>query len=76
MTKDFREKLILTIIDKLIIGLIVVMALYFGNKGLEQYKSNQSLVVEFSKQKIAKIAETWTHIYEWEQAFNELARVN
>jgi hypothetical protein len=64
----FREQLILTIVDKAVIGILVAAAAYFFSKALEKFKSTRSLNNEFDKQRIMKIAELWESSYKCEDA--------
>jgi hypothetical protein len=43
---DFSQKIILTLIDKLAIGLLIIGVVYYFNRLLEKYKSEQSKLLE------------------------------
>ena len=47
MTKTFSQELLLLLIDKLVIGLLLVVAGYFISKLLERFKGEQELRKEF-----------------------------
>jgi hypothetical protein len=65
-TMTFQEQLIITVVDKAIIGLIIIVAVFLFNKKLEQFKSRQVLTQEIAKQRIVKITQIWESIYKWE----------
>jgi hypothetical protein len=46
---DFSQKVILTIIDKLAIGFLIVIAVYYFNRLLEKFKLEQNKVLEMLK---------------------------
>ncbi|HZH78313.1 MAG TPA: hypothetical protein VEY88_19950 [Archangium sp.] len=50
---DFREKFLLSAMDKLILGGVVVLVGYFFQKRLELFKRDQSLASELAKARIA-----------------------
>jgi hypothetical protein len=51
MTPDFYEKLLLTVLDKGLLALLLAIAVFFFNRLLEKYKSEQSMLNEMAKQK-------------------------
>jgi|SRR5882724_2495470 len=62
----FREQLLITLVDKAVIGALVVLAGYLLNRALEKFKSERALANEFAKQRLEKIAELWEALYKWE----------
>lgn len=67
-----RKDLILILVDKLAIGLIVLVAALFANKVLESYKSDQAFDRLVAETRVQKIAEVWGELYRWEAVANEL----
>lgn len=51
MNQDFYEKLILTVFDKGLLALVLAVAVFFLNRLLEKYRSQQSMLNEMTKQK-------------------------
>src|SRR5687767_10867692 len=52
-TPDFRQKFLLSAMDKLILGGVVVLVGYFFQKRLELFKRDQALASELAKARIA-----------------------
>jgi hypothetical protein len=64
---DFQQKLILTVVDKALIGAALVVAGFMLNRTLERFKSRLALTNDFAKQRVVKIAEIWTSLYTLEE---------
>jgi len=64
----FKEQLLLTLIDKLAIGILILVAGLLFNRILERFKSKQAFSNEISKQRVAEIGSVCSHIYEWESS--------
>lgn len=62
----FEEQLYITIIDKLLIGALIVVVGFTFNRLLERFKSKQSFSNEMAKQRVTKISECWEIMYKWE----------
>lgn len=62
----FQEELILTILDKAIIGGLIAVAAFLFSRSLERFKSVQALSTEYAKQRLSKIAELWGMVHAWE----------
>jgi hypothetical protein len=71
---NFNQHLIVTIVDKLAIGFLILFAGLIFNKVLEKYKSRQAFETEIAKQRVAKIGEVWALLYEWESLVKGLIR--
>jgi hypothetical protein len=69
------EELIVTVVDKAIIGLIVLIAGFWLNRALERFKSSQAMTNEFTKQRVAKIAEVWEALYKYEAEMLEYSHL-
>lgn len=72
--ESLNDNIILTIIDKLIIGLFIVIIGMFANKYIERFKSKQALYSELAKEKIKKIGECWQLAYEFEALIKGMVR--
>ena len=68
----FKEELIITIVDNLLIGAIIIILAYLFNKLLEKFKSRQSFLNEIAKERVSKISECWEVIYSWEYNIQSL----
>ncbi len=64
----FCQQLLLTIIDKLAIGFLILLAGYLFNRILETFKSQQAFQNEIAKQRVSKISEVWSELYSWTQS--------
>ena len=64
----FKEQLIITIVDKAVIGAVIIIAAHWLAKALERFKSERALANEFAKQRVAKIAEIWTALCTLQEA--------
>jgi len=69
---EFTQNLILTIVDKLAIGLIVLLVAYLVNRSLEELKSRFAFSNEIAKIRAQKTGEIWSELYGWEAVAEEL----
>ena len=67
----FNQQLIITIVDKLAIGLIIILIGLFLNTILERFKSKQALISELAKIRAAKLSEVWELLYKQEALINQ-----
>src|SRR5688500_16166630 len=67
--QQFQYQLLVTFtgIILLIVGLSV-------NRRLERYKSRLALETEVAKQRVTKISEAWSSMYEWESVVKDMIR--
>jgi hypothetical protein len=56
---DFRQKLILSIVDKLVFGLLIVLAGFVLNLVLENHRADQALKSEIARVRVQKVAQMW-----------------
>jgi hypothetical protein len=68
---SFNEQLIITIVDKLAIGLTIVLVGLFANAILERFKSKQALITELAKIRAGRLSEVWELLYEQEALINK-----
>jgi hypothetical protein len=54
---EFSEKIVLTLIDKLAIGLLIALAIYYFNRLLERYRLEQNKVLESFKAEQNRVLE-------------------
>lgn len=64
----FYQQLTITLLDKLLIGLIIAFGAYFLSRSLERFKSGQAVSAELAKQRALKIAEIWNEIHDLQNA--------
>ena len=69
---SFREQLALTIIDKLIIGLLLSIVVFWANRLIETYKARQSLWAEIAKERVRHIAAEWNEMNKWDALVGEM----
>jgi hypothetical protein len=63
----FRQKLALVIVDKLVLGLLIVLAGFALNMVLERYRTEAALQNEFAKVRVEKVAEVWNVLQDQEE---------
>lgn len=63
---SFKEQLVITIIDKLIIGIIIAIVAYWASRLLETYKARQALWTEIAKERVKHIANDWNEMNKWD----------
>ena len=61
----FREQILVTLLDKGLLALVIVIATFCVNIILEKYKSYRSLNNEVSKIRLVAMNNTWSKIYSW-----------
>ena len=57
---DFQQKLTLSVIDKLVFGLLILLAGFVLNRTLENYKSDQATKSEIARLRVERLAKVWT----------------
>ncbi len=72
MSDSFKQDIIKILIDKLLIGVILIGSGFYVNAALEHYKSQQSFMSELNKVRVEKIGEVWEKLYEYEHANEDL----
>lgn len=69
---DFQQKLTLSVIDKLVFGLLILLAGFVLNRTLENYKSDQATKSEIARLRVAGVANVWTELSKQQRYFDEL----
>lgn len=69
-----HDQLIVTVTDKLLIAGILLVAGFLVNKAFERYKNREAALTEFAKQRVTRIADVWTALYNSENAVDEYLR--
>jgi len=69
---DFKQKLWLTIVDKLVFGSVIFVLGWFANCALETHRQNETLARVISEARIDQIGEIWTRLYKWEFHINKM----
>jgi hypothetical protein len=72
---DFRQKLILSVVDKLVFGLLIVLAGFVLNFVLENHRADQAMKTEIARLRVQKVAETWQALDRHQQAVNAVGRL-
>lgn len=72
--RDFREKLILSIFDKLVLGLLVVLAGFVLNLVLQNRQSNQAMREEIARLRVARVAVIWGALDSEQQSIDHLGK--
>ncbi len=68
----FKEEIAKLAIDKILLGSIIGLAIYYGTIQLEEIKADESLKSELNKMRIVKIAEVWEKAADFEMDFYKL----
>jgi hypothetical protein len=71
MGEFLESKLGLLIVDKLLLGLLLLVFGLWANRALEKFKGQLSFYSEINKQRVAKIASVWEAISSLEQLVGE-----
>lgn len=70
----YREELQKLIIDRILLGSIVGLAIYFGTVQIEKIKTNEGFKSELNRARIEKLAEVWGKAADFEADFYKLYR--
>jgi len=62
----FKQQFVLMLADKLFVGVIVALVIYFGQKRLEKFRSEQSLQNEIAKERVHSLASGWKALNDWD----------
>jgi hypothetical protein len=57
--RDFWEKLVLLVVDKLVFGLLIVLAAFALNLTLEHYRTDAAMKSQVAEKRVDKIAAFW-----------------
>jgi hypothetical protein len=66
LNQEFKNDIVKIVIDKLLIGILILIIGLYGNSLLEKYKSAQSFNTDISKIQAKKIGEVWECLYTFE----------
>lgn len=65
---SFKEDLIKILVDKLLVGLLLIIVGIWSTNLIERLKSERSFSAELAKIRAEKIAEVWEKVYLYEAA--------
>jgi hypothetical protein len=68
----FEQQIWLTLVDKFAIGLLIAIVVFFLNRFLENYRSNQAFQNEIAKQRVSNIAEVWAQLYTFDSLVSQV----
>ena len=68
----FPQQLLLMIADKLVIAAIIAALVYYAQKNLEKFRSEQSLQNEIAKKRVDSLASGWKALNDWDFAVTRL----
>ena len=71
---DFRQKLILSIVDKLVFGLLIVLAGFVLNLVLENHRADQAVKTEIARLRVEKVAAVWQALDRHQRAIDSLGQ--
>ena len=72
MNEELKKDLLKILVDKLLIGLILVVAGVFANNLVEKYKSEEGFRTELNKTRVARIGEVWEGLYIYEASVDNV----
>jgi len=72
---DFKQKLLLSIIDKLVFGLLIILAGFVLNWVLESHRADEAMKTEIARLRVQNVAEMWQALDRHQRAINGLGRV-
>ena len=70
--EDFRKKIFEIVFDRLIVGAIVGVVVYFATVQIEKNKADNAFQIAINQMRVQKIAEIWEEAAKLEERFNEL----
>lgn len=68
----FWEKVGLMLLEKLGVGLVVLVAVIAGQWMIERYKARRAVWTEISKERVKRIAEDWNEMNKWDGIVGDL----
>jgi hypothetical protein len=66
--------LTITIVDKLLIGILLLLAGFVVNRALERFKSREAFLSEYSKRHVDTVSTSWSLLYAWELEIKDSVR--
>jgi hypothetical protein len=61
----FKQQLVLTLLDKGLLALLILLAAFVINRALERFKAKQTVKTETTKARIQAMNQTWGEITAW-----------
>ncbi len=72
MDDQLKKELLKILVDRLLIGCLLVFAGLFANYLIEKYKFEEGFRTELNKTRVARIGEVWENLYVYEAAVDNL----
>lgn len=72
ISMTYREELQKLVIDRILLGSIVGLAIYFGTVQIEKIKTNEGFKSELNRARIEKLADVWEKAADFEADFYKL----
>lgn len=69
---QFKREIFKIILDKLLIGVLLVVAGVFANYIVEKYKFEEGFRTELNKTRVARIGEVWENLYIYEASVDNV----
>jgi len=67
----FQHEILLSLIEKLMIGAAIALFALWTSRLLERYKAREAYISSFTQRHVQKVAEIWKMVYEWESFIEE-----
>lgn len=68
----FKREIFKIILDKLLIGVLLVVVGVFANYIVEKYKFEEGFRTELNKTRVARIGEVWVNLYIYEASVDNV----
>lgn len=72
LNTQFRKDLFKIILDKLLIGILLVIFGAIANQVVEKYRFEEGFRTELNKTRVARIGETWENLYIYEASVDNV----
>lgn len=69
---QLTQDLIVTVVDKLVIGVVVLTVGYFLNRALERYKARDALTKEVARKRVDEMGRVWSVPYSYDVVIGEM----
>lgn len=72
LDSSFKKEIFKIVLDKLLIGILLVVAGVFANYLVEKYKFEEGFRTELNKTRVARIGEVWENLYIYEASVDNV----
>jgi len=72
MNDEFKRDILKIVIDKLLIGILLLVAGVLANNLVEKYKLDEGFKTELNKTRVSRIGEVWESLYIYEASVDNV----